>query len=85
MTTAIASITGTKMPEIRSANRWIGAFEPWACSTRRTIWARAVSLPTLVALKMNEPVLFSVAPITLSPTRLVDRQAFASEHAFVER
>jgi DNA helicase-2/ATP-dependent DNA helicase PcrA len=31
------------------------------------IWARAVSLPTLVALKINEPVLFSVAPMTLSP------------------
>jgi len=34
--------------EMRSANRWTGALEPCASSTSFTIWARAVSLPTLV-------------------------------------
>ena len=40
-----------------SARRWIGAFEPWASSTSRTIWASAVSRPTLVASKTKLPVL----------------------------
>src|SRR5215467_10664220 len=35
--TAITSTTGTKMPEMVSARRCIGAFEPWACSTKRMI------------------------------------------------
>ena len=50
-----------------SASRWIGAFDPCASSTSRTICARAVSLPTLVARKVNEPLLLSVAPMTASP------------------
>ena len=50
-----------------SASRCMGAFEPWASSTRRTICASVVSRPTLVARKTNEPTLLSVAPITVSP------------------
>ncbi len=44
--------------------------EPCAASTMRMIWARAVSLPTLVAVNLNEPNLLIVAPATLSPTFL---------------
>ncbi len=47
--TAIASTTGTKTPVTASASRWIGAREPWASWTRRTICARTVSAPTRVA------------------------------------
>ena len=50
-----------------SASRWIGAFDPCASSTSRTICARAVSLPTLVARKVNEPLLLRVPPITWLP------------------
>ena len=53
-----------------SARRWIGALEPCASSTSRTIWASAVSLPTLVARKLKEPVVLIVAPMTVSPARL---------------
>src|SRR5579859_6439 len=45
----------------------MGALEPCASSTNRTICANAVSLPTFVARKMKLPVLFSVAPMTRSP------------------
>ena len=68
-----------------SASRWIGAFEPCASSTSRTIWASAVSLPTLVARKTKLPVLFSVAPMTCVARPLLDRQALAGQHALVER
>ena len=44
-----AMTAGTKMPEIRSAMRWMGALLEVASSTRRMMWARAVSSPTLVA------------------------------------
>ena len=46
---------------IRSARRWIGAFEPCARWTSSTIRARAVSRPTRVARMTNEPVVLSVA------------------------
>ena len=49
----------------------MGAFEPWACCTSRTIWASVVSAPTLVASKTNPPARLIVAPITGSPSRLV--------------
>ena len=58
---------GTKYAEITSANFAIGAFDPWASSTNLTIWAKAVSFPTLVALYFINPVLFILAPITLLP------------------
>ncbi len=62
---------GTKYAAITSARRAMGGLDPWACSTRRMICARAVSAPTLVARKVNEPVVFMVAPMTSSPARLV--------------
>ena len=57
---------GTKYAAMTSASRAIGALEPCACSTSRMICASAVSAPTLVALNVNEPVVFIVAPITSS-------------------
>ena len=49
----------------------MGGFDPWACSTRRMICASAVSAPTLVALKVNEPLPLTVAPMTSSPSSLL--------------
>ena len=54
-----------------SASRAMGGFDPWACSTRRMICASAVSAPTLVALKVNEPLPLTVAPMTSSPSSLL--------------
>ena len=44
-----------------------GALLPWASSTSRTIRARVVSLPILVASNLKLPVLLMVAPMTSSP------------------
>ena len=63
----------------------MGGLEPCACSTRRTICASAVSAPTLVARKVNEPVVFMVAPMTSSPVLLDDRDRLAGEHRLVDR
>ena len=68
---ATTMTAGTNTSEIRSASRWIGAFEPWARWTRSTIRASAVSRPTRVARMTNEPVVLIVAPMTSSPTRFV--------------
>ena len=59
---------GTKYDAIISAIFAIGAFDPWASSTNLIIWDNAVSLPTLVALYLINPVLLILAPITLLPT-----------------
>ena len=67
---ATARTPGTKTSLIRSARRWIGALDPWACSTSDTIRASAVSAPTRVARKANVPVVLTVAPKTSSPTPL---------------
>ena len=42
------------------ARRWIGALDPCACWTKRTIWASIVSLPTRVARNRKAPVLLMV-------------------------
>ncbi len=63
----------------------MGGLEPCACSTSRMICARAVSAPTLVARKVNEPVVFMVAPITSAPAALEHRHGLAGEHRFVDR
>src|SRR6266702_1089473 len=65
---AMTSTTGTKMLEMVSAKRWIGAFEPCACSTMRMIVARTVSAPTLVARIRRSPRWLMVAPISGSPS-----------------
>ena len=82
---ATAMTAGTNHPVTRSASRWIGAFEPCARSTRLTIWARVVSGPTRSARITNDPLVLSVAPITPSPARLVDRDRLAGEHRLVHR
>src|SRR5664279_2709149 len=45
----------------------VGAFDPCASCTSLTICCSALSLPTLVALNLNEPVLLNVAPKISSP------------------
>src|SRR6059058_3139941 len=64
---------GSKAPiqrlvdRIASIKRWIGAFEPCASSTNRTICATRVSPPTRVTRKRSVPVPFCVPPVTSSP------------------
>ena len=41
----IINTAGTKMPETRSANSWMGTLVPWASSTILMTWLRKVSLP----------------------------------------
>ena len=67
VTVAMTMTAGTNQAAITSASRAMGGLDPCACSTRRTICASAVSLPTLVARNVNEPVVFMVAPMTSSP------------------
>ncbi len=65
---AAAAITaGTNTAEMRSASRWIWPLPAWACSTSRTICARAVSAPTAVARTVSSPLALRVAPATRSP------------------
>ena len=58
------SATRTSQKAARSASRWPGALEFCACCTSATIWASAVSDPTLVARTRNVPVVLTEAPIT---------------------
>src|ERR1035437_8409179 len=58
---------GTKTSLIRSARRWIGAFEPWARWTSSTIEARTVSRTTRVVRITIDPEVLSVAAINSSP------------------
>ncbi len=51
----IAMTTGTKIDEMRSASFCTGAFDAWASSTSRTIWARAVLGPTWVTVISMRP------------------------------
>lgn len=51
--------------------RCIGALERWACATIWTICERTVAEPTCSARITMAPDVLSVAPISLSPTRLV--------------
>ena len=65
---AMPITAGTKIPEIVSAMRAIGAFVPIASSTRRMICESVVSVPTRVARKRKEPFWLRVADTTVSPT-----------------
>ena len=65
---AMTIAAGTKTDATRSARRWTSARPPWASSTRRMIWARAVSAPTRVASTTREPLALTVAPMTSSPS-----------------
>ena len=49
VSTARPTTMGTKTEDTVSAKAWMGALDSWALSTKRTIWARAVSDPTCVA------------------------------------
>ena len=64
---AIPNTTGTKMPVIRSTIRCTGALLPCASCTMWMIRASTVSLPTCVALIINEPRWLIVPASTLSP------------------
>ena len=65
--TAIAMTTGTKIAEIRSANRWTSALPVWASWTSWAMRASAVSAPTRVASTTRRPEVLTVAPTTASP------------------
>ena len=67
---AIASTVGVKTEEIRSTSASMGALLPCASSTICTIRASIVSPPIAVARKVNEPVVFMVPPMTISPACL---------------
>ena len=71
VTMAIDSTTGTNTAETRSASRWIGALLPCACWTRRMIRDSTVSPPTRSTRTRSAPFRLSVAPMTVSPGRLV--------------
>jgi len=45
----------------------MGALEPWAWRTRATMRDKVVSAPTLVARRVNAPVVLTVPPVTGSP------------------
>jgi hypothetical protein len=66
-TMATAITMGTNTPATLSARRCAGALVPCASSTRRTICASAVSVPTAFASNVNEPVVLMVPPNTSSP------------------
>ena len=82
---ATTSTAGTKYAETGSASRCIGAFEPCASSTRRTIWASVVSRADRGGAEDEAcRCVLSVAPMTVSPDGLLDRQALAGQHALVD-
>ena len=64
------SATRTSQNAARSASRCPGALEFWASWTSSTIWARAVSEPTLVARTRSVPVVLIDAPMTADPAVL---------------
>ena len=68
---AMTITTGTKYAGAASASRWIGAFEACAAWTILMICVSMVSAPTLAARTRREPVVLTVAPMTVSPACLV--------------
>ena len=67
VTRAATMTPGTNQAETVSARAWIGARERCASATMPTIRASRVSLPTRSASMTKEPVVLTVAPVTLSP------------------
>ena len=84
MTSAASSTAGTNHAETWSARRCIGAAEPWASSTRRTIWASVLSAPTAVARTTRVPVRLSGGADDGVADGLVDRDALAGQHRLVD-
>ncbi|MCW0435574.1 hypothetical protein NB723_000538 [Xanthomonas sacchari] len=72
---AIASTAGTNTAAIRSTRRWIGAREPCAASTMRTICANRVSAPTPVARARSRPSWLTVAACRRLPGALATGMA----------
>ena len=70
VTSATAITAGTKIPAILSATFSMGALVEVASSTRRMMPASVVSAPTRSARMANQPVVFTVAPVTASPACL---------------
>ncbi len=70
LTMAMIIIAGTKYSLILSARRPIGGLEFCAFLTEAIICDSAVFLPTRVASKSSEPLLFSVPAMISSPTSL---------------
>ena len=66
VTIAMTITAGTNQEETRSTSRWIGARERCAAATICTICDSRVSSPTCVACMTNEPVPFTVPPVTRS-------------------
>ena len=62
-----ASTMGTKTAAMASAVFWMGALDPWACSTLRTIWLRKDASPTCEVFTVMRPCPLTVPPITASP------------------
>lgn len=60
LSVAIPSTTGTKTALTRSASAAIGAFDPCASSTARTMPASAVSAAPRVTRTVSAPVWFNV-------------------------
>ena len=82
---ATAITAGTNTPATRSASRWMCPLDAWASSTSRTIWARAVSDPTLVARTVSTPAGVHRGPGHRVTHRLLDRHRLAGEHGLVDR
>ena len=83
--TAITSTTGTNTAEMRSASRCTGAFEPCASSTRRAIWASAVSLADLRRLDDEPARRVERRAEHRVADGDVDRHRLAGEHRHVDR
>ena len=68
VSSASSTTAGTKILETRSTKACTGALLSCAACTSRTMFARAVSDPTLVARNLKAPCRLRVAPNTLAPT-----------------
>jgi len=68
---AMPTTLTTKYPATWSAMRCIGARERCAIATNCTICASTVAEPTCSERMTSAPLVFLVAPMSLSPTRFV--------------
>ena len=84
VTAATPNTTGTKMLATKSARRWIGALDPCASSTRRMIWASAVSLPDPGGAEAEGAGLVERGPHDLVAGFLLHRQRLAGQHRLVD-
>jgi len=78
------SATSTSQNAARSASRWPGALEFCASCTSFTIWARAVSAPTLAAPHPQRPVRVDGGADDWGAGTLGYRQAFPGYRRLVD-